>query len=61
MKQPVQFCDVKSEAIKKAEMSLAHFFDSLRDEGEEYASRKVRARLGPTYLRDNEDNLNLPQ
>ena len=50
----------RSLAIKKAEMSLALFFDSLRDEGEEYASRKVRARLGPTYFRDNEDNLNLP-
>ena len=44
----------------KKQMSFAHFLNSLRDEGGEYASRKVRAKCGPPHLRDNENNLNFP-
>ena len=46
--------------IEEAKISLSHFFNLLKEEGEEHASRKVRARLGNTYLRDNEDDFLLP-
>ena len=40
---------------------MSSFFSELANEGDEYASRQVRTRLGRTYLRDNEvDGIRLP-
>ena len=54
----------KQGNIKKSKQealdSMKSFFESLKSEGENYASRQVRARLGNTYLRDNEDDVRLP-
>ena len=36
--------------------SINTFFIELSSEGEYYASRHVRGRLGQAYLRDNEEN-----
>lgn len=41
--------------------SMREYFEELADEGEDYASRQVRTRLGGVYLRDKElDYVRLP-
>ena len=46
----------KEEALN----SMKDFFESLKGDGEDYASRQVRARLGNMYLRDDENDIRLP-
>ena len=41
--------------------SLSEFFNALKDEGDDYASKQVRTSAGQLYLRDNElDGVRLP-
>ena len=41
--------------------SLTEFFNDLKEEGDDYASKQVRSSVGNTYLRDNElDGVRLP-
>ena len=42
-------------------VSLGQFFNELKDEADDYASRQVRSHVGGNYLRDNElDGVRLP-
>ena len=46
---------------QEVEQSLTDFFNYLKAEGDNYASKQVRSSLGNTYLRDNElDGVRLP-
>ena len=46
---------------QEVEQSLTDFFNYLKEEGDNYASKQVRSSLGNTYLRDNElDGVRLP-
>ena len=47
--------------MDEVERPLCDFFNELKEEGDNYASKQVRTRAGKTYVRDNElDGVRLP-